>query len=800
MESEIMSGRPAFRVALLFVAGILLAGILPLSVYFFLVPGLIVLLASVILHLRNHLSASSIFLHAAVILTAATLSGIDADQSKLRRLMPLADQEPVTVEGVIDAEPVSKPSSIQLVLRTGSIIRPTGPDHTARRVLTLVRAKKPKDGADSLRVGSLLRLNGVIEEPPRPRNPGEFDYGRYLSLHEIDGVVRVSRQSDLALLGIDEAFSTGRIFHSARQALLDRIERYHTGERGAFLKGILLADRGEIPLDLKQSFVDTGTIHVLAVSGLHVGIIAAIVHVIFGLLRIPRKIVVFATMVTLLFYAGLTGAPPSVVRATIMAWVILAGTLLERKGDIYNSIGFAALLILVYDPKQLFNVGFQLSFSAVLSIVALYPILERWIQRIPERFEELKMIDPALKLFAVSLAAQLGTLPFTAYYFERVSIVALAANLVVVPMVLANVTLGFITLLSSTLSDWLASCYSVVNDVLIDFLYGIVKAAANVPFAFFETAGLGMAFPILYYCGLGTVFVPRSLRVRGVLVVLFLSVGNILLFTSLFSESRNVLSATVLDVGQGDAVLINLPNGKNILVDGGPQTFTADAGERVVGPYLRRRGITSLDAVIISHPHSDHLGGIQYLLEHFQVGTLVEADTAVASRMHSELRSTALRKGIPVSMAGAGTILDFDPACRLYVLHPRMSSDRENNLNNHSLVVRIVYGKTSLLLTGDAELEAEGNLVARYKPFLDSDILKAGHHGSITSSGVSLIEAVSPRWVLVSVGKNNKFRHPSPVVMERFREKGIKVLRTDQEGALIVESDGEGFQRIDWRN
>ncbi|MEX2089489.1 MAG: MBL fold metallo-hydrolase, partial [Bacteroidota bacterium] len=279
-----------------------------------------------------------------------------------------------------------------------------------------------------------------------------------------------------------------------------------------------------------------------------------------------------------------------------------------------------------------------------------------------------------------------------------------------------------------------------------------------------------------------------------------LVVANVFLYTSIFSGPGNTLTASVLDVGQGDAVLIGLPNGKKVLVDAGPQSFNADAGERVVAPFLRRQGITSLDAVLISHPHSDHLGGIQYLLEHFQVGTLVEADSSVASVMHRDVRTSALKRGVALSTVGVGAILDFDSTCRIYVLHPRMTSDRERNLNNHSLILRIVYGRTSLLLTGDAEVEAEEKVLARYGVFLDSDILKAGHHGSSTSSSEELIDAVTPVSVLVSVGKNNKFKHPSPRVMERYRLKGVEVLRTDLEGALVLESDGERFKRKHWRH
>ena len=799
-EGSSLGRRPAVRLVLLVIAGILSAQYVslgPLAVYGAI---LIISLGALFGYLRGGRSTLfAVALQFSVLLVGFYLASVERQKVETETLRPHYFDEPIVLQGYFESEPVRKSNRVEMVVQTSKITRAGEGEGSERRVLVVVRQRRGSPALDSLRAGSELRVRGSLEPIPGPRNPGDFDYGRYLALNGIFGLVSVGDSGSVEVLPSAPAETPATFLASAQKAIYQILDRFHTPEQASFLKGLVFGHRSDISLDIKQSFIATGTIHVLAVSGLHVGVVALIFYSLAGLFRLSKRWIVVVTILGLVCYMFITGQSPSVVRATVMATVILLGTLFERKTDVYNSLAAAGLLMLLWDPKYLFEVGFQLSFAAVLSIVYLYPKLESLIKRIPERFEEIKAIDYVLKLFAVSLAAQIGTLPFTAYYFGRVSIVSLVANLVVVPVAGLNVMLGFATVAFSFLSDGVARCYAELNGVLVTFLLGFVRAAAKVPLAFYETAGIAAIFPVFYYLGVGTLFNVNKPRTLTRCVIALLIVFDIFLYYDVFSTGQPSLVVTALDVGQGDALFLEFPNRKCVLVDAGPKSFTYDAGERLVAPYLKRKGCENIDALVVTHAHADHLGGVKYVLEHFRVGRLIQAGNPPASRMFRDVVETAQQHHVLIERAAMGQVLSIDTTARIYVLSPNGQRESSRNLNNRSVVLKVVYGRTSFLLQGDAETEVEGDLVRRYGPILSSDVLKAGHHGSITSSSLAFLERVRPTIALVSVGRHNKFGHPSPVVLSRFEKMGVRIERTDEQGAAVVRSDGEQCTIVDWR-
>lgn len=800
MNQSILSRRPAVRLVLLVIAGILLAQyvtVRPLAVY-----GGVVIVAVVAFvgYLRNGRSMlAAVGMQLSVLLIGFSLATLERQRIETETLIPRQFDEPIVAQGYLESEPVKKQNRYELVVRTSKIVRPGAAGNTQRRVLVVVRQRNVTAALDSLRAGNEIRIRGRLEPVPGPRNPGDFDYGRYLALNEIFGVISVGDSSRVDVLPSARGRTLASLLGSAQKGVYQVLDRFHPPEQASFLKGVVFGYRGDISLDIKQSFIDTGTIHILAVSGSNVVVVALIFFSLGGLFRLSKRWVVAVTILGLLCYMFITGLSPSVIRATIMGIAILLGTLFERRTDIYNSLAAAALLMLLWDPKYLFDVGFQLSFAAVISIVYFYPKLESLIRRIPERFEEIKAIDYVLKLFAVSFAAQLGTLPFTAYYFGRVSVVSLLANLVVVPVSGINVMLGFATIALSYGSEWVARCYAELDGVLVTFLLGFVKAASKVPLAYYETAGVAASFPIFYYLGIGAVFSaarPRNL-VKYIIVVLVAL--NVFLYHDLISARRPSLVITALDVGQGDALFLEFPNRKRVLVDAGPKSFNYDAGERLVAPFLKRKGCESLDAIVVTHAHADHLGGVKYLLEHFHVGRLIQAGNAPASQLYNDIIATARQRHVDLRRVSMGQPLSIDTTARIFVLSPNAQRDSARNLNNRSIVLKIVYGKTSFMLQGDAETEVEDDLLRRFGPLLASDVLKVGHHGSISSSSIPFLDRVRPAFAVISVGRNNKFGHPSPIVLSRFHQMGVQVERTDYDGAAVVRSDGERCEVVEWR-
>lgn len=798
MAEGFLSSRPALRFALLFIVGVLISRLLTPASDVALISSTILFFITIVFHsLIRRPRIAQALLQLLVVMLGISLHSVQRMEIGADRLHPKSDAEMIRVKGVIENIPVVKEYSVQFFVVIDSMTWEKRTIVDSRRVLVI--AKRKPGQRKGLAQGKYVSFSGTLEPFPRPRNPGDFDYGRYLELQDVHGVI----STELNLIKVSQPKEPpGKIIDISeiRRDLIAIIDRFHGRAQASFLNGIILGERRGISPDLKQSFVNTGTIHVLAVSGFNVGVVALIFYIFFGLWRFKKWQVILLTIVGLLFYMVLTESSPSVVRATIMACVILTSQLIESKVNIYQSLGVAALIILFLDPDQLFDVGFQLSFAAVISIVYFYPKFESLISRIPHKIGKIRAVDYLLKLFAVSLAAQIGTLPFTAYYFERISIVALGANLLVVPMVVVNTAIGFASIILSFASDWAAQSFSALNNAIVSVLLTVVDRAALLPFAYVETSNLGASFPILYYLGIIGIVNINKVRVRKLALFLILCAANVIVYAEVFRNQDQVCEMTFLDVGQGDAIFIKTPQGKNVLIDAGPKSLNYDSGERIIGPYLKRRGIRSLDAVLITHAHSDHIGGVGYLLETFHVDRLIESEVGGTSETYANIYDEALRKGTKMITVRAGEKIELDESMRIYVLHPSISSFHVTNINNVSVVLKVVYGSKTFLLVGDAEQEAEEVLLKRYQDFLQSDVLKIGHHGSKTSTTDAFLHAVGPREAIISVGRKNKFKHPSPSILAKLTKCNININRTDARGAIILRTDGRVMNTVDWQS
>lgn len=708
-------------------------------------------------------------------------------------------QQNVILGGTVSDLPRVSPLSIRFRIDAESIRHGDSVFPVSGGVL--VSLKRNQDNLaliDSLTYGRRVQLQGILQDVGRMRNPGDFDIRTYSILNGISARLWVENKTDLLLRQHSAGSFVHTAIHRVRKSLLTRIDSLIGGEEAMLLKGLLVGERSDISEDTKNAFINSGLMHILAVSGLHVAIVAVMMLMVMMVLRVPEKTRTILTMVFLVYYMFLTGGTASVARSVIMAIVLLGARLLELRSDLYNTVAVSALIILLYDARQLLQPGFQLSYVAVLAIVYLYPRLMDVLRCIPKKLSEHwagRIVSASL---AVSIAAGFGTLPFSAFYFGKISLIGFAANLIAVPLSNVVLAIGMVTLIFSYVSGWLASIFAEPTLLLTQWLIQSVGFFGTAPLAYIEAritplGSIAFYSALLLIANLGN----RSIRPRLVLALLVMM--NCCLYVMAFSGShKRELRVTFLDVGQGDAMLIEFPGGDNLLVDAGPLTSASDAGVRFILPFLRWRGLSEIDAVLSSHPHSDHIGGIPSILRNRRVTSVIDAGPNGTSRLFSQYLRLADSLQVTRHVAAAGDRIDICEDVRLYVLHPD-SAGRSAGLNNQSIVVKLVFGKTSLLLTGDVEVEGEHELTRRYGSFLKCDIIKVGHHGSITSSSESFLELVRPSTAVISVGERNKFRHPSPEVISRFVRRSCDVLRTDREGAIVFVSDGEAWQRIPWR-
>jgi competence protein ComEC len=717
---------------------------------------------------------------------------------------------PLTITGNV----VGSPSVTDRRLRFTLLVDSVGLDERnrtpGRADVTLWQPRDPSLGSDfpELRQGHYVAVSGVLRPLPDRRNPADFDFGAHLRRQRVHAVVTSSDSASVTVLAYrpttaERAVAVGRAH--VRDALDRHVRRPNSR---AVLAALLLADRAGIERDVRDGFARTGLAHLLAVSGLHVFLVGMVIY---GLLkpflhrfgwgwRTVEVVRAILTLVLLGSYVAVVGGPASAVRALVMAAALIAGRAFERPANALNSLGAAAIVLLFARPAALHDVGFQLSFSAVGALILLMPVLERGV---PTRLIRQPGAAYVTRLALASAAATLGTMPVLLAHFGLVPLAGLVLNIPAIPLTAATLAGGLLTVLFHGWLTPLATAAGAATGMTAGILLEIGVQGER--WLGWTAVGRHVTdLSILAALGLSVVLVALWERPRHRWRTACIASGCLAIATwgpLASGDARPVLDVVFLDVGQGDAVLMTLPGGRTLLVDAGPWDPYGDAGTRVLLPHLERFGIRRLDAVVVSHPHSDHLGGVPTLLENMPVSRLFYNGDHYESEQFVAKRSAASRAAVPMIPLAAGDTLSLDPSMRIHVLHPGPEPDA--HANDASVVLRVTFGDISFLLTGDVEAAAEAALVARYGDHLCSDVVKVPHHGSSTSSTTPFVRAASgcgrTAYAVVPVARRNRYNLPREEALARWRTHGAQVLLTGQDGAVWLRTDGRSVRPVRWR-
>ena len=816
--------RPLVGLAIAFCAGIALGEWmgLPLTLLWLVFASAWVVAVALVRHRFGNMA-----MHTAVLMGGLLGHGLANSYPQPHHLLRLISDraQNVTSRAVITQEPVrtfyKRPRGEQereyFFARVEAIDRGDDWEHAAGDIVVWLD-QPPRD--DQLRYGDRIEFNALLRRPLPPTNPGIFDYRTYLERHGLFYEARIHDAADVKLLGHEKQRVMDCGMWLQRRFLESTARGLETTRIGdepvivGLLRAMLVGFRPGLTNELAEPFMRTGTLHVFAVSGLHVAVIAGILVGVLRFLRLDRRGCALVALPLLLVYTIATGAPASAVRSFLMAATVLIAWALPRPTDLLNSIAAAAIIILVRDPMQLFDPGFQLSFVVVIAIALMVPGQDTLVAmlyrrpkndpsaatvlcRLPGRLADWLVCDPylpakvlphwrqrwygAVRLvaasLAVSLAACLGSIPLIAHYFHLFTSINFLSNMIIVPLSSLTITIGFASLLVDMLWSPLAACLNNVNYLLMKLMLATSYWFECWPKAFVYVQSPPLWLSAAYYVSLG-LFIYASARglVRrfqwaGVAVLCALAIGLAA------RNGEQTVTLTALSVGEGNALFVDLPGERHdTLIDCGP----ARTAQFVLQPFLRAQGCDDIETLILTHADVNHAGAIHAVLNGFHPRRIFDNGQSRWTRPSSEPLP-----GYPCQRLVAGASLPLGEGVELRVLHP--SAGRMSRIfDDNSLVLQLRCGTHRVLLVADIGASVERQLVA-VKADLRSDVLIKGLHNRESSCTDDFLDAVAPQWVVISC---SGVRYEAAILdpmLKRIREHGAKALLTGMHGAVTIQ-------------
>ncbi len=736
------------------------------------------------------------------------------------------ERREVSLIGVLARSPEIGPERSTLLVDLKEIMDRQGRKTVADGLIQLSMAAPPPT---ELIPGDLFIVRASIGPVASFGIPGAFNYQEYLSYQGIraSGWIR-SPALIMKINRVAEPSWTEQLRYLP-EATRYRLSRFLAAslppEAAGVYQAILLGELANLSPKVQEDFKASGSFHILSISGLHMALVSLCVTLALSwflrrsewvLLHLPAtKVAALLSLFPLTAYALIAGFNPPVVRSLIMVAVFIIALLVDRQWSILNNIAIAAFLLLAINPALLFTASFQLTFAAVAAIAIFAPTVAKIIDQKPTT--DLRLVVRAwlwfkkwsLASLLISVVASLGTAPILACQFNRISLVSPLSTLLIEPFLcLWSLMLGLAACLLIGIPP-LAHLLLDLGSTGITISLFIADFCARLPWSSVWLPTPTIPIIIAWYCMMFLLAYYRKLSRRW--VITFGMACLVLVLISILPTSRTGqegTTLTVLDVGQGSAMLIELPSHEFILVDGGrkqaPSASSLDVGENLIAPFLWHKRIRRLAAVVCTHPDADHYNGIPFILRQFRPKTLWVNGYESEEKGYKQMLDLATHLQIEIKVPAAGMVLMESAGVTLTTLtggqttttepSGRVGGKKGAGGNNQSLVLRLSYGQTSFLLPSDIGGETEQALLGQHEVTLKADVLVAPHHGSATSSSEGFVLAVSPRFVAISAGQNQAGHFPAPEIVARYQRIGSAILNTAGHGSLFYQSNGQDIR------
>ena len=621
-----------------------------------------------------------------------------------------------------------------------------------------------------LEYGDLIEIKGEYSAPEVARNYKGFDYSQYLKTLNIYGIIKVEESK---IINKNQLSPILISINNIKEKMIDNANRNMPKRTANLLLGILIGERDNVQEDIIESFRTANLSHILAVSGAHTSYIILGITYLISKSKTPKRIGYIITIINLLIFIIITGASYSVVRACIMAIVVIGAKICYRKENFFTSICISLIIILIQNPFAINDIGLKLSFMGTAGIVIFNKSITNF-------FIKLKIKQKIAEALSVTFSAQLMIMPITILNFNTISLTFFISNILASPLLGIIIILGFISIFISSILNPISKILFLILHIFLELLILVSKVTEKIPGSSILVKTPNILFAIVYYILIlffNYFFVIKQNPTRRFhkKIIKIITIKNIknafkviavvflimLLLTRIVRIINPTLKIYFIDVGQGDSTLIVTPKNKKILIDGG------EGKTNVLFQYLLDRRINKIDYIIISHFDSDHCNGLIEIIEKMRVENIVMSKQSKESEEYKKILEIIKQKNIKVNSVKAEDKIIIEKNLYIKILNPTEKFEFQD-LNNNAIVAKLVYKNFSILFTGDIE-KAEENLAKKYKNELKSTILKVAHHGSKTSTSEEFLKYVEPQIALIGVGENNKFGHPNQITIEKLK-------------------------------